>query len=78
MITSEQLKHARRRLGWDRDMLSIWSGVTFETVRRAEIAGPEFVHLSSLERLQRTLENAGVEFPAYGPCVRRRRPLFGC
>src|SRR5215467_3699115 len=80
MLTPEQLRAARALVDWSRENLAERSGVSANTVWGFE-QGRSDPKLSTLNKWQRTLEAAGVEFiddgaksdAGLGPGVRLRR-----
>ena len=78
MITSEQIKAARAILRWKAKDLSEKSGVSLATIQRMEqLDGAENTLMKNVIAVQKTLENAGVEFiPSNGGGVgvRLRNP----
>lgn len=80
MIRSMQVRAARGLVGFSQTELSRRAGVGLATLQRLEAAGTEFRGTAqTLDRLQRTLEAAGVEFLEQsqnsGPGVRLRDPI---
>jgi transcriptional regulator with XRE-family HTH domain len=84
MLTPEQLRAARALIDWSREDLAEQSGVSPNTVWGFE-QGRSDPKLSTLNKWQRTLEAAGVEFiddgaksdVGLGPGVRLRRGTKG-
>jgi transcriptional regulator with XRE-family HTH domain len=84
MLTPEQLRAARALVDWSREDLAERSGVSPNTVWGFE-QGRSDPKLSTLNKWQRTLEAAGVEFiddgarsdPGLGPGVRLLRGAKG-
>lgn len=79
MPTAEQIRAARALLRMSAAELGRRAGVAASTIARCEAGDgiPQKVTVSTLEKIQRALEAAGVEFIAggNGPGVRlRRRP----
>jgi predicted transcriptional regulator len=64
MPTGEQIRAARAMLGWSITELSRQAGVSWRTVQRAEAAGASVprMHIATVEKLQRALEDGGIEF----------------
>ncbi len=63
MISSDQIKAARALLGWTANTLAERSGLGISTVKRIELAnGIPNGTVKTLYTLQKTLEDAGVEF----------------
>jgi transcriptional regulator with XRE-family HTH domain len=61
MLTPQQLRAARAMLGWSREDLASKAGVSAGTVTGFELLGADS-KLSTLQKLRRTLEAAGIEF----------------
>lgn len=61
MITGSQLRAARALLDWTQDDLAAKSGVAAQTIRLFE-AGNRQPYRQTLDQLQATLEDAGIEF----------------
>src|SRR4051812_14652296 len=78
MPTADQIRAARALLRWSAARLARAAGVATSTVARCEAgSGIPSVGVPTLQKIQRALEAAGVEFIASnnGPGVRlRRRP----
>ncbi len=73
MLTSDQIRAARALLRWSARELARRSGVHITTVQRMERGdGPVGGTVQTLAKVQRALEDAGVEFTAQngGPGVR--------
>jgi transcriptional regulator with XRE-family HTH domain len=60
-LTPAQLKAARALAGWSREVLAKKADVSAETVKRFEFRGSD-PKLSTLNKLRRAREQAGVEF----------------
>jgi transcriptional regulator with XRE-family HTH domain len=77
MITSEQIRAARAALRWSSAELAGRAGVGVQTVKRLELAaGVPSGRSTTLDKIRRTLESAGIEFigtPEDGPGIRLRR-----
>jgi len=75
MPTAEQIRAARALLRWSAAHLARVAGVAASTVARCEAgSGIPPVGVRTLQKIQRALEDAGVEFIAgNGPGVRLRR-----
>jgi predicted transcriptional regulator len=83
MLTSAQIRGARGLLNWSAADLARRAGVSWKTIQRAEGApggGVPRVHAETLDKIERTLEEAGVDIipesqgsPGGGPGVRLRR-----
>lgn len=72
-ISKDQVRAARALIGWTREDLSRASGVPVRTLADLE-QGTRDTRPASLERVQATLEAAGVVFiDEDGEGVRRRR-----
>ena len=78
MISSNQIRAARALLGISAADLAERADVTWKTVQRFESAeGIPPSRSGTLERVQRALERAGIEFigdPVSSPGVRLKRP----
>ena len=61
MLTSDQLRAARALVKWSRDDLAEQSGVAAVTIKGFELLGADS-KISTLNKLRRALEAAGVEF----------------
>lgn len=74
MITSDQIRAARALLDWTRADLSESSGIGISALMRLEAAsGVPAGHIKTLESVQKTFEEAGIEFigtPESGAGVR--------
>ena len=82
MILGAQIKAARSLLGVDQVELSNLAGVGISTLKRIELASEVTGSARTLWKIQKALEDAGIEFiPAAegkGPGVRLKRdPLEG-
>jgi transcriptional regulator with XRE-family HTH domain len=62
MIRSVQIRAARVLLRWKQKDLADAAGVSFPTIQRMEINGPERSSAGNVEKVQRSLEHAGVIF----------------
>ena len=62
MMTAGQLRAARALLGMDQKVLAELSGVSLPTIQRMEKLGMERSQAGNVERVQRALEDGGVEF----------------
>jgi transcriptional regulator with XRE-family HTH domain len=71
MITGEQVKAARKLLGWSQVRLSSKSGFGDSTIAKFE-RGEMPLSVLSVSTIKRTLEGAGVEFHEGEPGVRLR------
>ena len=76
LVTSEQLRAARAMLRMQQPQLAAAAGVSVNTISRIEgLDGPISARTDTVRRLQRALEDAGVEFIDDGrPGVRVREP----
>jgi len=74
LITSAQIRAARALLDWSRQVLSERSGVGVSALMRLEAAdGIPGGNIKTFESVQKTFEEAGIEFigaPNDGPGVR--------
>jgi transcriptional regulator with XRE-family HTH domain len=62
-ISIRQLKAARALLGWSQEDLASATGISIATIRRLEAKdGPLGGRTETVEKLRRTLENAGIVF----------------
>jgi predicted transcriptional regulator len=74
LVTGEQLRAARAMLRMEQETLAQAAGVSANTIRRMEgFDGPIGARTDTVRRLQRALEEAGVEFLAEGG-LRLRAP----
>ena len=77
MLTPAQLRAARALVGWSRETLAEAAGVSAQTVTGFELLGADS-KISTLNKIRRALEAAGVEFidedaeTKRGPGVRLR------
>ena len=73
MITGEQVKAARKLLGWSQMTLALEASFDQSTVAKFETgkSRPSVLRVSTIKR---TLEGAGVEFPEFEPRLRKGRP----
>jgi transcriptional regulator with XRE-family HTH domain len=69
MITGEQVRAARKLLGWPQMTLALEASVTPSTVLKFE-RGEGRPSVLSVSTIKRTLEGAGVEFPEGEPGVK--------
>jgi transcriptional regulator with XRE-family HTH domain len=76
LTTGAQLRAARALAGIEQDQLAEAAGVSANTISRIERIRGEFgAHVDTVRRLQRALEEAGVEFlDGDRPGVRMRAP----
>ena len=79
MLTPDQLRAARSLVKWSREDLAKKSGVAAVTIKGFELLGADS-KISTLNKLRRALEGAGVEFiddgaksDEGGPGVRLRK-----
>ena len=76
MIVSNEIRAARALLGWNQVELAKAASVGVATVRRLETAGALKGNVETVRKIQRALEDAGIEFlqpePGRGPGVRLR------
>ena len=77
MISSEQIRAARALIRWSALDLAQNSGIGVATIRRIEMAdGIPSSNAKTLDLIQKTLENAGIEFvgtPEDSPGVRLKK-----
>jgi transcriptional regulator with XRE-family HTH domain len=69
MITGEQVKAARKLLGWSQMTLALEAGVEQSTITKFERGKPR-AEGRTVSAIQRALESAGVEFIDDEPGVR--------
>lgn len=62
MISTKQVKAARLFLEWEQRDLAERSGVSLPTIQRMEKLGMERSQAGNAERVQRALEDGGIEF----------------
>jgi transcriptional regulator with XRE-family HTH domain len=75
MILAVQLRAARTLLGWSQKDLADVSGLSLPTIQRMETLGPHRSSAGNVDKVQRALETAGIEFiDEDAPGVRLRRP----
>jgi transcriptional regulator with XRE-family HTH domain len=72
MITGEQIKAARKLLGWSQMTLALEAGLEQSTVANFE-TGKTRPSVLSVSSIKRALEGAGVEFTHGEPGVRLRK-----
>ncbi|MEH2549270.1 putative transcriptional regulator [Bradyrhizobium sp. AZCC 2262] len=74
LVWARQIKAARSLIGWEQFQLATKASVGIATIRRLErMSGPINAHFETVEKIRRTLEEAGIEFvgePSPGVCVR--------
>ncbi len=81
MITSEQIRGARGMVRWSAKKLANQSGLGIATIQRMEAArGVPTSSARNVEIVQRTLEDAGIQFieeerAGAGPGLRFRTPI---
>ncbi len=79
MIVAKQVKAARVMIDFSQDDLAYAAGLSIPTIQRMETSkGPVRGHAVNVWKLQKALEDAGIEFidadKDRGPGVRLRRP----
>ena len=62
MISANQLRAARTLIGWSQKDLAGASGLSLPTIQRMETLGPHRSSAGNVEKVQRALEAAGIEF----------------
>lgn len=68
MITGAQVRGARGLLRWKPETLAKRARLTVQTIQRAESVDDDPpVTIANLYAIQRTLEDAGVEFTEWAP-----------
>jgi transcriptional regulator with XRE-family HTH domain len=72
MITGEQIRAARKLLGWSQLALALEASLDQSTVAKFE-RGESRPSVLSVSAIKRTLEGAGVEFPEGEPRVKLRK-----
>ena len=78
MISAAQLRAARTLLGWTQKDLADASGLSLPTIQRMETLGPHRSAAGNVDKVQRALATAGVEFTNDdAPGVRLRRAQLG-
>lgn len=77
LVINRQIKAARALLAWGQQHLADAAGVNVQTVKRMEgIDGPVRGQHDTVIKIQRAMEEAGIEFLADGaPGVRLKRAL---
>jgi transcriptional regulator with XRE-family HTH domain len=65
MLTPQQLRAARAMLGWSREELAKRADIAAGTITGFELLGADS-KISTLLRIKRTLEVAGIEFIEQG------------
>ncbi len=74
MISAGQLRAARSLLGWNQKQLAEASVLSLPTIQRMETLGPHRSAAGNVDKVQRALEHAGIEFiNDDAPGVRLRR-----
>ena len=79
MITGEQIRAARKLLGWSRDRLAPRGGLPLNRLGAYEL-GRRILPLEEVEALKEALEEAGIEFTngdEPGVKLRRSSPQGG-
>jgi transcriptional regulator with XRE-family HTH domain len=66
MITGEQVKAARKLLGWSQMTLALEASLDQSTIAKFE-RGESRPSVLSVSKIKRSLEGAGVEFLEYEP-----------
>jgi transcriptional regulator with XRE-family HTH domain len=74
MITGEQVKAARKLLGWSQLTLSLEASVATSTVINFE-TGKSRPSVLSVSTIKRSLEGAGVEFTGGEPGVKLKAKI---
>jgi transcriptional regulator with XRE-family HTH domain len=72
MINGEQIKAARKLLGWSQMTLALEANIEQSIVANFE-TGKSRPSVLSVSTIKRTLEGAGVEFTEFQPGVRLRK-----
>jgi len=62
MISSKQIRAARVFLEWSQKELATAAKLSLPTIQRMETLGPERSSAGNVEKLQRAMEAAGIEF----------------
>ena len=62
MISALQLRAARTFLEWNQKDLATASGLSLPTIQRMETIGLQRSSAGNVDKIQRTLEAAGIEF----------------
>jgi transcriptional regulator with XRE-family HTH domain len=63
LLMAHQLRAARSMLRWEQEQLAGAAGVAIGTIKRIEaMDGTIRAHLETVQKIQRALEAAGVEF----------------
>lgn len=62
MILPKQIKAARLFLEWEQRDLAAKAGLSLPTIQRMEKLGMERSQAGNVERVQRALETAGIQF----------------
>lgn len=77
MITGSQIRAARAALRWTTEQVALNAGITSRTIKKLEqVEEVPDARSSTLVKIQKTLEAAGIEFigtPEDGPGIRLRR-----
>jgi predicted transcriptional regulator len=67
LLMAHQLRAARSMLRWEQEQLATTAGVAIGTIKRIEaMDGTIRAHLETVQKIQRALEAAGVEFKPDG------------
>jgi transcriptional regulator with XRE-family HTH domain len=66
MITGKQVRAARNLLGWSQMKLAVKAEIALQTIAEVETR-KKLTAETTLARIQRALEIAGVEFPEFQP-----------
>jgi transcriptional regulator with XRE-family HTH domain len=78
MITGQQIRMARQALRWTADELAKRAEITSKTIQRIEAEnGPPKSSVTTLEKIRKAFEAAGIEFigtPDDGPGIRLHTP----
>ena len=73
LLMAHQLRAARSMLRWEQEQLAQAAGVAIGTVKRIEgMSGTIRAQLDTVQKLQRALEEAGVEFIPGGARLREQ------
>ncbi|WP_425405860.1 helix-turn-helix domain-containing protein [Hwanghaeella sp.] len=64
MLNAAQIRAARGLIQWSQEDLAREAGVSRPTIKRMESQGPENSSAGNVDRVQKALEAAGVEFIA--------------
>lgn len=69
MITAHQTRAARALLGWTQETLADRAAVSLTALKRMESVNGERVFESTVDRVRRALEAAGIVFINSGPHI---------